>query len=109
MPGNKKILIVEDEKSLVKALELKLSHADFLLSKAFDGEDALSIMSKESFDCILLDLILPKVDGFEVLRIMKERGITTPVIVLTNLGMEEDEHRARKLGVSDFLLSRIHP
>lgn len=100
----KRILIIEDEKPLARALELKLTHAGFETKNAVNGEEGLAILKQESFDLILTDLMMPKVDGFAVLTALRERGNATPVIVLTNLSQVEDEKRARMLGAMGFFV-----
>lgn len=105
----KKILVVEDEKPMAKALGLKLSGAGFEAKTAFDGEKALKVLESETFDLILLDLVMPNLDGFGVLAKLKARAIKTPVIVTTNLGQEEDEKRARELGATDYLVKSDTP
>ncbi len=104
MSETKKILIIEDERPLARALELKLTHVGFETKIAVNGEEGLAILQEESFDLILTDLVMPKVDGFAVLTALRERGNTTPVIVLTNLSQAEDESRARTLGAAGFLV-----
>ena len=104
MSETKKILIIEDERPLARALELKLTHVGFETKTAVNGEEGLAILQKESFDLILTDLVMPKVDGFAVLTALREHGNTTPVIVLTNLSQAEDESRARTLGAAGFLV-----
>ena len=104
MSETNKILIIEDERPLARALELKLTHVGFETKTAVNGEEGLAILQKESFDLILTDLVMPKVDGFAVLTALRERGNTTPVIVLTNLSQAEDESRARTLGAAGFLV-----
>jgi len=105
----KKILVVEDEKPMAKALKLKLSDAGFEAEIAFDGEKALKVLESETFDLILLDLVMPNLDGFGLLAELKARAIKTPVIVTTNLGQEEDEKRARELGATDYLVKSDTP
>lgn len=100
----KKILIVEDEKPLARALELKLNHSGFETKLASDGEEALSILEDEKFNLIILDLILPKMDGFEILSKLKERKNNIPVIVASNLSQLEDQKRAKELGVIDYFV-----
>ena len=70
---NKKILIIEDEKTLARALELKLTHSGFEVVTVFNGADGIAIIQKESFALILLDLIMPKMDGFVVLETLKKK------------------------------------
>ncbi|MBI4252908.1 response regulator [Candidatus Uhrbacteria bacterium] len=102
--AKKKILIIEDEKSMARALELKLAFAGFESKAAGNGEEGLALLEKETFDLVLLDIIMPKIDGFAVLEALKEKKIKTPVIVLTNLSQDEDEKRAKSLGAKDFLV-----
>ena len=106
---NKKILVAEDEKPMAKALELKLSHSGFDVKTVFSGEEVLSAIEQESFDLILLDLIMPKTDGFHVLEKMKEKGSAVPVVVLSNLGQEEDVKRAKALGAKDYFVKSDTP
>lgn len=107
--GPKIILIAEDEKPMAKALELKLGREGFQTLVASDGEEALSLLVKAKADLMLLDLIMPKIDGFRVLERMKAEHITTPVIVLTNLSQAEDEKRAKDLGAKDFFVKADTP
>ncbi len=98
----KKILIVEDERLITKPLAKKLTFAGFATKEAYDGEEALAMLEAEKFDLILLDLMMPRVDGFDVLAKMKERGDQTPVIVATNLNQEKDVSRVLELGVTSY-------
>ena len=69
----KKILIAEDEKPLAHALDLKLSHEGFAITATGSGEEALGLLSKEHFDLVLTDLIIPGVDGFKVLETIQDK------------------------------------
>jgi len=100
----KKILIVEDEKAIANALTLKLRSAGFEIFLAQDGETAVSTLQKFPFDLIILDLILPKKDGFFVLEEIKKLKIPTPVIVASNLGQKEDINLAKELGAKDYII-----
>lgn len=103
------ILVAEDEPAIAKALELKLTHAGYEVTLAPDGAAALELMKKGSFDMLLLDLIMPKTDGFGVLEALKEKKSKVPVIVLTNLGQEEDLKRVKALGASDYFVKADTP
>jgi len=105
----KKILIIEDEKPMARAMELKLTHAGFGVTVAFNGEEGLMHLEKGIFDLILCDLVMPKADGFKVLGTLKEKNSKTPVMILTNLSQEEDEKRARALGASEFFIKSDTP
>ncbi|MFH0770024.1 MAG: response regulator [Candidatus Peregrinibacteria bacterium] len=102
--ARKKLLIVEDERPLAHALELKFTHEGFHPRLANGGADALEAIKKESFDVILLDLIMPEVDGFAVLKALQEKKAKSPVIVLTNLGQDEDRERAKALGAKGYFV-----
>lgn len=99
---SKRVLIVEDERLIVKPLAMKLELSGFSVSTAYDGQEALDILSKEKFDIILLDLMMPKVDGFDVLAELKRRNDITPVIIASNLNQESDVMRALELGVTSY-------
>ena len=107
-PG-KRILIVEDEKPIARALELKLDHSGYDAVAVNGGQAALDLLEKEKFQLILLDLIMPGVDGFAVMQALKERGSTTPIIVLTNLNQPEDIQKSKNLGAIDFLIKSDVP
>ena len=100
----KHVLVVEDEKPLNKALQVALKHAGFEPTPAFDGEEALNKLSQQKFDVVLLDLLLPKLTGFDVMSKMSERRDFTPVIVITNLGQEESRKEATDLGARRYLV-----
>ncbi len=105
-PGKTKVLVVEDDKFLQKILLMKFGAEGFDVRGAADGEDAIKQMLAEKPSLVLLDLILPKMNGFEVLTEMKTNPNMrdVPVIVLSNLGQEEDINRARQLGAIEFLI-----
>ncbi len=105
----KKILILEDEKPLARALELKLTHEGFEVKNISNGEEVVSLVEKENFALIICDLMMPKVDGFQVLQMLKDKSIKTPVIILTNLSQVEDEKRVRELGAVDFFVKSNTP
>jgi len=100
----KRILIIEDEKPLARALELKLEYEGFDAKAVFNGEDGLDLIGKETFDLILLDLVMPKIDGFKVLEASKEKNIGAPIVVLSNLSQDEDTNRAKSLGALKFFV-----
>lgn len=109
MAAVKKILIVEDDKSMARALEFKLTHSGFDVQSAGNGEDCLAILDNQDFSLVLLDLMLPKLDGFKVLEKLKEKENKTPVIVLSNLSQAQDEKRVRELGAAEFFIKSNTP
>lgn len=102
----KKILIVEDDKFLRELIAKKLSEGGFIVEEASDGEEGIRKIKEGRPDLILLDLILPSIDGFEVLEKIKKDLETKPipVIILSNLGQKEDIERGLKLGAFDYLV-----
>lgn len=107
----KKIFIVEDEEMLSKVLAEQFSVAGFDVEIASDGEKALELLEKSKPDIILLDIILPKINGFDVLKSIKENPDTQdiPVIMTSNLGRDEDIKQAIKLGAIDYYIKAQHP
>lgn len=102
----KKILFIEDEPGLQKALCEALRNAGYEVVSALDGEEGLRIARRDIPDLILLDLILPKKDGFEVLRELKgdSRTASIPVIVLTNLEGNQEVQKALEHGAASYLI-----
>jgi DNA-binding response OmpR family regulator len=106
-----KILIVEDEEILAKVLAEKFENNDFKISIASDGEAVLPMAKKFKPDIILLDIILPKLDGIEVLSQLKqdEDLKNIPVIMLSNLNDDEKIKEALSLGAVDYMTKIQHP
>jgi DNA-binding response OmpR family regulator len=104
MEGKHTILIVEDEKPLVRVLKLKLEEAGFEVQTAYNGKKALQSMQQDPADAVLLDLVMPEMDGFAVLGEMKRSWSGVPVIVMSNLDQPEDIAKAKSLGAKDFLI-----
>jgi two-component system alkaline phosphatase synthesis response regulator PhoP len=109
-PPQKRILIIEDERLLAKALEIKLNNANFKTKTVFDGMTGLKVLQTEKFDLVILDLLLPKLDGFDMLRELKnQKDFDTPVIVSSNLSQINERVEAKKLGVVDYFIKSNTP
>ena len=108
MPEKKKkdILVIEDDQFLVKVYMSKLKKEGYDVRIAYDGNEGIAEVEKKKPDIILLDLILPGIDGFEVLEKIKAdtKLAKVPVIILSNLGQDEDIKRGKKLGVVDYFV-----
>ena len=104
--NKKKILLVEDDTNLANVYKARLELEGFLVVLVDNGEDALSTTIKEKPDLILLDAMMPKISGFDVLDILRNTSETANirVIMLTALSQEKDEQRAKSLGVDDYLV-----
>lgn len=102
----KNILVIEDDKFLRELISQKLIKEGYNVSEAIDGEEGIKKIKGEKPDLVLLDLILPGIDGFEVLSKMKEDAAlpSIPVIILSNLGQKEDVEKGLKLGAVDYLI-----
>jgi DNA-binding response OmpR family regulator len=102
----KKILIVEDDEAINNMYQTKIKQEGHEVLSAFNGSDALAVAKKEKPDLILLDVILPQLDGFSILEELREskENAKTPIIMLTNLSTEEDKEKAKKLGATDYVV-----
>ncbi len=94
---------------MAKALELKLTRAGFSVTAAFDGQQAIDALGKSKFDLVLLDLVMPNVDGFGVLEWLKAHDIKTPVIVTSNLSQDVDAQKSKSLGAVDYFVKSDIP
>jgi DNA-binding response OmpR family regulator len=101
-----KILLIEDEEMLANMYEVKFKNEGYDLTKAMDGSMGLELAKSTTPDFILLDIIMPKMDGFSVLKTLKEDAVTKniPVMLLTNLGQDEDVQRGKQLGAVGYLV-----
>ena len=101
-----KILIVEDESSLLDLYSMKLEQAGYQVIKAPNGAEGFSLASTEIPNLILLDLLMPKVDGYEALKKLKNNAKTKkiPVIIFSNLSQKEEIEKGLKLGANDFII-----
>ena len=98
-----RILYVEDEKFLAEAVIHLLKKEKIAVDYAEDGEEGLKLALKPNYDCIVLDIMLPKLSGLEILKTIRTRGVKTPVIMLSALGEVEDKVKGLELGADDYL------
>lgn len=111
MAEAKKILVIEDDKFLSMVLKGRLEHEGFVVSQALDGEEGLKMIRSIPPDLILLDLIIPKISGFEVLETMHAdpQLEKIPVVVASNLGQDSDIQKAKSLGALDYYVKATTP
>jgi DNA-binding response OmpR family regulator len=102
----KNILLVEDDKFLAEMYANKLTSSDFNVEVAQDGAQAVSLAAEHKPNLILLDVVLPKMDGFEVLQaIKKDKALAAiPIIMLTNLGQKEEVEKGLRFGACDYII-----
>ena len=106
MATNKKILVIEDDSMIMDMYELRLGEAGYEVLKAKTGDEGLKQAKEVKPDLILLDIIMPGLDGFGVLETLKKESATKeiPVLLLTNLAQEADQVKGKKLGALDYLV-----
>jgi len=107
----KKVLVVDDEADIVELVSYNLKKEGYQVLSAYDGEEALSLARQENPDLVILDLMLPKIDGFRVCRVLKKEEPTakTPIIMLTAKTREEDRVAGLDLGADDYVTKPFSP
>lgn len=103
MAVKNKILVVDDEEALRTVLSAELEGEGYQVSTAGDGEEAIKILGSQQFHLILLDIKMPNVDGFEVLKFVKQQQPSTKVIMLTGFADLKNAIESKKLGAEDFV------
>jgi len=109
----KKILIVEDDPFLIDIYTTKLKDSGFSVEVAKEGESALRKLTEEKFDLLLLDIVLPQIDGWEILGKIKNAphqygGARLKIVILSNLGQKEEVEKGLKLGATKYLIKAHH-
>ncbi len=103
MEDRKKVLIVEDEKNIVDILRFNLQKEGYTTLEAYDGKAGLELALGENPDLILLDLMLPVMNGFEVCKTIRDKGLNTPVLIITARETEQDKILGLDLGADDYI------
>lgn len=109
MEKRQRVLIVEDEKNIVDILRFNLRKEGYDTQEAYDGEVGLALALQEAPDLILLDLMLPKMNGFEVCKRLRDQGRSTPVIIITAREAEKDKILGLDLGADDYITKPFSP
>lgn len=99
-----RILLIEDDKDVTRFVSKGLKENLFVVDHASDGEEGFELISQGSYDLVILDILLPRMDGWEVLRKVREKGIETPVIILTAKDSKPDVVKGLNLGADDYLI-----
>ena len=105
---DRRILVVDDEERMVRFIRLNLEHDGFHVIEAFNGTQAINKIRSDLPDLVLLDIMMPDLDGFEVLKIVREVS-SVPVIMLTAKGEEDDRVRGLELGADDYITKPFSP
>ncbi|HFE62955.1 MAG TPA: response regulator transcription factor, partial [Caldithrix sp.] len=103
-----KILLVEDEETLAVGLEYNLSEEGYRVSWAKDGREAMELIERQTFDLIILDIMLPYYDGFEIAQKIREKSAQLPILILTARKGAEDRVKGLLLGADDYLTKPFH-
>ena len=104
----KNILVVDDEKEIADLIEIHLMSQDYNVTKANDGEKCLKLLEENKFDLVLLDLMMPKLDGIETLKRIREKS-NVPVIIVTAKTTEKDKIQGLNIGADDYITKPIKP
>jgi|SRR3989344_1455803 len=106
MTNETKVLIVDDDEFLLEMYALKFKESGFVVEIAKNGEEAVQKAKEVSPDVMLLDVVMPRMDGFDVLRVLRKENIAprAVVLILTNLGQKDDFDRGIKLGATDYIV-----
>lgn len=111
MMGTKKILVIDDEPAIHRLLQIILEGEGFMVIGPVEGGGAAPALSRNKPDLIILDILMPEVDGFDVLQILKEDEETRdiPVLILTSSNRSVDMEKARRMGAVDYLTKPFQP
>lgn len=101
--NERRVLIVEDDESIALGVKMNLEAEGYTVEVAGDGDRGLSLAQGSEFDLVILDVMLPKMNGFEVVRVLREAGATVPVIMLSARGDESDKVMGLELGAEDYI------
>ena len=102
------ILVVEDEETLNKLICAKLKQNGFQVFSAFDGEEALEVLDREHIDLMICDIMMPRMNGCELVSVLRQARMMMPVLMVTAKDQMEDMERAFRVGTDDYMIKPIH-
>lgn len=102
-----RILIIEDELILAEALKEKLTHIGYEVETVFDGEAGLEKIKEKKPDLLILDILLPGINGYEVMERLKKENVSLPILVVSNSGQPVEIEKAKELGANDFIVKVV--
>lgn len=103
----KTVLLTDDNEDMIELVKLVLANAGYNLITAKDGNEAVDICLTQSPDLVLMDLRMPELDGFSATKLLREKGFTSPIVVLTASESEEDRHKAEQAGCDGYILKTL--
>lgn len=98
-----RLLLADDERELANALGTMLKHHKYTVDIVYNGQDALDYAMSQDYDCVILDIMMPKINGLEVIKAMRDKNITAPVLLLTALSEVDDRIKGLDAGADDYL------
>ena len=106
-----KIVVIDDERDMVQLLRIELETEGYVVSAAFDGKSGLELIQKVKPDLVLLDVMMPEMNGYEVLELLKQDPLTKaiPVVMLTAKGLENEIQKGLDLGADEYVSKPFHP
>ena len=102
------ILVVEDDASLNKMICTKLNREQFKAIPAFDGEEALAVMDKEHIDLVISDIMMPKMNGYELTKLLRDTRYYLPILIITAKGQLEDMEKGFVAGTDDYMIKPVN-
>ncbi len=108
---SKNIIVVDDSNSIRKMVEFTLKTKGYVVGTACDGQEGLDMLEEKDYDLVILDINMPKVDGFKFLETIRanEKHLEIPVVMLTTEGQEDDRNKALDLGATDYMVKPFKP
>ncbi|MBC1291438.1 response regulator transcription factor [Listeria booriae] len=103
------ILIADDEKEIVDLVKLYLQNEGYTILQAYDGAQVWEMVQKETLDLVVLDIMMPEMDGLEVCRLMRQEGITTPILMLSAKAEDNDKIMGLLTGADDYMVKPFNP
>ncbi|MCR4745809.1 MAG: response regulator transcription factor [Lachnospiraceae bacterium] len=103
-----RILVVEDDRSLNKMICSKLKREEYITFSAYDGEEAIEVMDREHIDLIVTDIMMPKMNGYELIKLLRSTSYFLPVLIITAKDQIEDMEKAFSAGTDDYMIKPIN-
>lgn len=104
---NKTVLLTDDNPDIVELVQLVLENSGYKMLTAADGEQAVDVALKQKPDLVLMDLNMPKMNGFDATKVLRQKGFHSPIVVLTASESEEDRRKAKEVGCNDYILKTM--
>lgn len=104
---NKTVLLTDDNPDIIELVQLVLGNSGYRMITATDGKQAVDVCLKEKPDLVLMDLNMPKMNGFDATKLLRQKGFESPIVVLTASESEQDRQKAKDVGCNDYILKTM--